>query len=87
MFGQGAVSKNEAELNHAIECGDLLAGLTEGAEDAQNQARRLIAVFHKENKDPQFDWDTNYNPGFTVTDLCTVNATTDKSNTTSSAIE
>ena len=70
LWGQGACFKSEEELDQALEMGDATAGLVSESEDEERIMRQ---AFHKENKDPEFDWASVYSKGFNVVNFRTLN--------------
>jgi len=63
LYGQGSKCKQVSNLteNHAID------------NDNLDEALEMLKAFSKENKDSDFDWNTNYGKGFNVLNLKVLN--------------
>lgn len=64
VYGQGSRHKSLDALEHSS---FTIAGQERG------QAMTLLKAFSAENKDPNFDWDAHYGPGFELLNLKVVN--------------
>jgi alkylated DNA repair dioxygenase AlkB len=63
LYGQGARHKTEEALDQAIAAGQTEAGLAVEV-GLLELSEQMAEAFRQENKDPDFDWKTNYGDGF-----------------------